>query len=186
MTAATPRTVHACDLPEGSTLRAVLPGAHYADAYQTNDPAPASSALQAWLDVTARTPRWTQGLMALRNRLVRLVGLKDLGQLGDLDNRPHPHDAANYRVGDRVGIFEIRHLGEREVVMGQNDKHLNVQVSLSKQECAGRPVLTLSTVVHIHNTLGHAYMAVVTPFHRAIVPAMLRRFPDAPQTPQQR
>jgi len=33
----------------------------------------------------------------------------------------------------------------------------------------------LSTVVHIHNTLGHVYMAVITPFHRRIVRAMMQR-----------
>ncbi len=38
--------------------------------------------------------------------------------------------------------------------------------------------LAVSTVVHIHNALGQAYMAVVTPFHRRIVRAMLQRLAD--------
>lgn len=179
-TTTTPSTVHLIALPEGSVIHAALPGAQYADAYQTPDPQPDASALQAWLDVVARTPGWTQALMAVRNKLVRLVGLKDLGQLHDVHGRrsgPHadPRNAASYRQGDRVGIFLIRHLSEREVVMGQDDKHLDVQVSLCKRLVDGQPMLVLSTVVHIHNALGHAYMAVVTPFHRAIVQSMLRR-----------
>ena len=74
-------------------------------------------------------------------------------------------DARSYRVGDRVGIFRIRHLSDTEVVMGQDDKHLDVQVSICKQPAAPgtAPRVVLSTVVHIHNTLGHAYMAVITP-----------------------
>lgn len=176
MNATTLRTVHAVPLPEGTVIHAALPGAQYADAYQTPDPHPDASALQAWLDVVARTPRWTRALMALRNRLVRLVGLKDVGQLHDVHGQvADPRNAASYRPGDRVGIFILRHLGEREVVMGQDDKHLDVQVSLCKRLVAGQPMLVLSTVVHIHNTLGHAYMAVITPFHRAIVRSMLRR-----------
>ena len=170
------RRVHAVPLPEGSVIHTTLPGADYADAYRAAEPQPTACALQAWLDVVARTPPWTHALMALRNRLVRLVGLKGVGQLDDVHGeRARPHDAASYRTGDRVGIFFIRHLGEREVVMGQDDKHLNVQVSLSKQVMGGQPVVVLSTVVHIHNRLGHAYMAVITPFHRLIVRSMLQR-----------
>ena len=61
-----------------------------------------------------------------------------------------------------------------EVVLGQDDKHLDVQVSLSKHRRGDAPAtLAVSTVVHIHNALGQAYMAVVTPFHRRIVRAML-------------
>ena len=175
------RTVHAIALPEGSVIHATLPGAHYADAYQTPDPHPDASALQTWLDVVARTPGWTQALMAVRNKLVRLAGLKDLGQLHDVHGRrPNPHDAGSYRQGDRVGIFLIRHLGEHEVVMGQDDRHLNVKVSLCKRVVDGQSMVALSTVVHIHNALGQAYMAVVTPFHRAIVQSMLRRMAAPP------
>jgi hypothetical protein len=162
-------------LPQPSAIHATLQGADFWDAYAAPDPAPAASALQAWLDLAARTPRWTRRLMALRNRLVRLVGLQDLGQLdGGL---PPGAQAARYRVGDRVGIFTIRHLDAREVVMGQDDTHLDVQVSLCKREQDGRPVVVLGTVVHVHNALGHAYMAVVKPFHRRIVRAMLARLP---------
>ena len=176
MSTTTLHSVHAIPLPEGSVIHAALPGAQYADAYQTPDPHPGTSALQAWLDLVARTPGWTQALMAVRNKLVRLVGLKDLGQLHDVHGpRTDPRSAASYRQGDRVGIFIIRHVGEREVVMGQDDKHLDVQVSLCKRLVDGQPMLVLSTVVHIHNALGHAYMALVTPFHRAIVQSMLRR-----------
>lgn len=163
-------------LPQPSVIHAALPGAHFWDAYATPDPAPEASALQAWLDLAVRTPGWTRRLMALRNRLVRLVGLQDLGQLDGGLSAGRPQ-AARYRVGDRVGIFTIRHLDAREVVMGQDDKHLDVQVSLCKREQDGRSVVVLGTVVHVHNTLGHAYMAVVKPFHRRIVRAMLARMP---------
>ena len=115
----------------------------------------------------------------MRNKLVRLVGLKDLGQLHDgypPSSGRSPGEASSYRVGDRVGIFRIRHLSDTEVVMGQDDKHLDVQVSLHKYAPAGQaPMVVVSSVVHIHNALGHAYMAVVKPFHRRIVRAMLGR-----------
>ena len=179
---ATP-TVREIAVPPATVIHAALRGAHFYDAYEVADAQPVHSALQTWLDVVARTPRWTQQLMALRNRLVRLVGLKDVGQLHDgypPASGLSPRNARSYRVGDRVGIFLIRHLSDAEVVMGQDDKHLDVQVSLAKQGALGAApgTVVVSTVVHIHNTLGHAYMAVVTPFHRRIARAMVQRLAD--------
>lgn len=189
--------VQETQVPRGTAIHGKLPGAHFFDAYTVADPHPGTSALQTWLDMVARTPRWTQHLMTARNKLVTLVGLKDLGQLHDAHRTASgasPRDAGSYRVGDRVGIFLIRHLSDTEVVMGQDDKHLDVQVSLTKlpmpmprtqqqqqqqqQQQGVPPTLVLSTVVHTHNTLGHAYMAVVSPFHRRIVRAMLQRLAD--------
>ena len=170
-----PATVKSIAIPPGTAIHAALPGAQFFDAYEVADLHPTRTALQTWLDVVARTPRWTQQLMALRNRLVRLVGLKDLGQLHDAHppaSGHAPSDAGSYRVG----IFLIRHLSDTEVVLGQDDKHLDVQVSLSKHRRGDAPAtLAVSTVVHIHNALGQTYMAVVTPFHRRIVRAMLQR-----------
>ena len=162
-------------VPAASVQHQRLAGADFADGYQARDPQPQASAMQTWLDMVARTPRWTNELMAVRNRLVRLVGLKDLGHIGDLSADMAARDPTSYRCGDRVGIFEIRHLSDDEVVMGQDDKHLDVQVSLCKRQVSGEPVLQVSTVVHVHNALGHVYMAVIKPFHRRIVRAMLAR-----------
>ena len=182
-----PTTVRSIAIPPGTAIHAAMPGAQFFDAYEVADPHPARTALQTWLDVVARTPRWTQQLMALRNRLVRLVGLKDLGQLHDAHppaSGRAPGDAGSYRVGDRVGIFRIRHLSDTEVVMGQDDKHLDVQVSICKQPAAPgtAPRVVLSTVVHIHNTLGHAYMAVITPIHRVIARGTAQRLADHGQS----
>lgn len=175
-------TVHATAVPAGTAIHARLAGADFFDAYTVADPEPGTPVLQTWLDMVARTPLWTQLLLALRNRLVRLVGLKGAGQLGDMfppASGASPNEAASYRVGDRVGIFQIRHLSATEVVMGQDDKHLDVQVSLARRAPAGGgATVVVSTVVHIHNALGHAYMAVITPFHRRIVRVMLQQWAD--------
>ena len=197
MNTAPTNAVRETQVPTGTAIHATLPGAHFFDAYTVADPRPATSALATWLDVVARTPRWTQHLLAVRNKLVRLVGLKGVGQLQDMHppaSGASPLDASSYRVGDRVGIFVIRHLSDTEVVMGQDDKHLDVQVSLTKHpksisadipDSTDNPAtVVLSTVVHIHNTLGHAYMAVITPFHRRIVQVMLQRLAPSNHGPR--
>ena len=37
----------------------------------------------------------------------------------------------------------------------------------------GRQAVSTSTLVKTHNLLGRVYLAIVKPFHRIIVPAML-------------
>lgn len=163
-------SVRACPVPAGSRIAQALPGADFADAYQFSDPAPEASVLQCYLSLVARTPAWMNALMGLRNRAVALVGLKNVGALGRLQpGKP----ASAYRVGDRVGIFSLLHLGDDEIILGDDDKHLRVRLSLVRRRSGGQALLVMSTVVHIHNRLGHAYMAVVGPVHQRIVPRLL-------------
>ncbi|MBI3524076.1 MAG: DUF2867 domain-containing protein [Betaproteobacteria bacterium] len=139
------------------------------------------SALEIYLDVVCRTPAWVNFLMATRNHIVSLFGLKNLGHLGD-GTRSKPVSA--YRVGDRVGIFSLLSLTDEEIILGDSDKHLDVKVSVCKLNPGARESIAISTVVHIHNLLGRVYMFFVAPVHRLIVPATLARASSAsPFTP---
>jgi len=160
--------VEAIDAPAGSEISRRLDGAFYHDSYRIALPASEASALELYLRVARRTPAWVNRLMALRNWMVSLVGLKNLGSL---DSMSRAKPAADYRVGDRVGIFTLRYLTPDEVILGDTDKHLKVEVSVCKTEGA----LSVSTVVHLHNLLGRLYMLPVTPLHKIIVRSMLRR-----------
>ena len=164
-------------VPAGSALQDRLKTAYFHDSYQLQLPDDGSSPMALYLRCVGRTPGWIDFLMRLRNRVVAPFGIKDLGTLSGVDAQRQP---SSYRVGDRVGIFRIRHLSDTEVVMGQDDKHLDVQVSICKQPAAPgtAPRVVLSTVVHIHNTLGHAYMAVITPIHRVIARGTAQRLAD--------
>ena len=165
--------VQATALPAESRIARTLAGADFADSYCLADPHPELSPMQSYLALVARTPGWMHGLMALRNRAVRLVGLKDLGSLSPHEpNKP----AEAYRVGDRVGIFRLNELHPKELILGDDDRHLRVQVSLYKAEAR----LWLSTVVHEKQALGRLYMSVVGPVHRLIVPRLLAQTPRRP------
>ncbi|GJI99739.1 hypothetical protein RugamoR64_02780 [Duganella rhizosphaerae] len=159
--------ISAIDIPPQSEISRHLDDAYYYDCYETAIKPTAQSALALYLQVMAGTPGWINALMALRNRVVSLVGLKNLGGIGDF-NPTKP--ASDYRVGDRVGIFSIRYISEQEVILGDTDKHLHVEVSV----CKLQDKIAVSTVVHIHNLLGRVYMLFVTPMHKLIVPASLR------------
>lgn len=131
------------------------------------------TALGQFLKAADRTPRWVSACMALRNRVVSLFGLKNLGGLEQL---PRGKAEADYKPGDRVGIFTLFENTPGEVLLGDRDKHLDVTLSvhLTPQPATGTPLVTLTTVVRVHNLLGRAYMLPVTPMHRLIAPAVLR------------
>ncbi len=161
--------VNKIDIPKISKL---YPEAHYAnffDSHQVNIPSPNHTALEIYLDMIAKTPRWVNRLMYMRNKVVSLLGLKNLGGLGDID----PEKPANtYRIGDRVGIFSILSLNNSEVIFGDSDKHLDVKLSICKVDMDR--AVAISTVVHVHNILGKVYMFFITPIHKIIAPLMIK------------
>jgi hypothetical protein len=156
------------EIARTSQIALELPGAYFHDCYRVSLNAEGLTAMALYLRIVSATPAWVDVLMALRNRAVALVGLKNLGALGGFDKAK---PASSYRVGDRVGIFTLLLLTENEIILGDSDKHLNVKVSLYKH--AQTQSVAVATVVHVHNLLGRVYMLLVAPMHRLIAPAML-------------
>jgi hypothetical protein len=161
--------VSACAIPPQSRLHTRLAGAYFHDAHCVDNPYPERSALALWMQTLGRTPAWVDTAMRARNAIVKRLGLKDLGVLSHIDSKRPLQD---YCVGERVGIFTVLHISEDEVVMGDDDRHLDVQVSLLK---TAEHQVVVSTVVHIHNALGRVYMFFVAPAHRIIAPRVLAR-----------
>jgi Protein of unknown function (DUF2867) len=108
-------------------------------------------------------------LTKLRDALVAGFGLKTTGQLTRL--------GAN-GSDKRVGFFKIYGTSEHEIVLGEDDKHLDFRVSVlcaSDATSGGERRLVLSTVVRCHNRLGRVYLCCIAPFHRLIIRSTLRR-----------
>jgi hypothetical protein len=106
--------------------------------------------------------------MNLRDAGVRIFGVKTSRQIREeLD-----------REGcDRINFFRVRSVTENELIMGENDKHLDFRVSvlLRPREGGTGDEIVATTVAHSHNLLGRSYLALVVPFHRMIVQSNLRR-----------
>ncbi|WP_436395037.1 DUF2867 domain-containing protein [Acidithiobacillus ferriphilus] len=162
------------DVPPESAINARLAGAHFHDCYVISVPETTPAALNYFLTALENTPPWVNSLMALRNKIVRFFGLKDLGGLGEL-NSSKP--ASAYLPGDRVGIFTLISNSPNEALLGDRDKHLDVVLSVYKHppDQCGLQSVSVTTVVHIHNLLGRIYMLPVTPLHKLIAPAVLNR-----------
>ncbi|HBV15214.1 DUF2867 domain-containing protein [Chryseobacterium carnipullorum] len=120
------------------------------------------------------TPQWGKKMFAFRNSIVKMFGLKtgtDRSKIQD------PGDL-KLEVGQRVGIFKIFDKTENEIIMGENDKHLDFRVSVLYDKAkrnTGKNSLTISTTVKYHNWMGILYFLPVRPFHQLIVPVMLKK-----------
>lgn len=163
--------VTATHVPIQSALHPSLTSAYFYDAYEAPSRDPTLTPVDIFLKASGATPHWVSTLMAIRNAIVKRLGLKDVGSLRGMINRP----AAAYRPGDHMGIFNIFALDKRELLLGIDDRHLDVRVSILKGETTGIAHYTVSTVVHVKNWLGRLYMLPVGRIHPRVVRAMMRR-----------
>lgn len=147
----------------------------YADSYcgnldpEKNDITPTDIAKGFF----SSSPKWVHFLMSLRNSIVSIFGLKTgASQLNDESSLDH----MTLEKGDQLGIFKVFDKNDQELILGENDKHLNFRVSLMiDPEPRPKKKLIISTIVIFHNWFGKLYFLPVKPFHKFIVRRMLKR-----------
>jgi len=159
------------DIPSSSELYKTLDGSYFSDSYSFRSTKTERVALQIWLDQARKIPTWVNFLMGCRNKIVSMFGLKNLGHIGDLDTNK---SISEYQVGDKVGIFTLLYLSDNEIILSDSDKHLDVSISVYT-EIGKTHLISISTVVHVHNFLGKLYMLFVEPMHKLIVPSSIKR-----------
>lgn len=160
---------HAAGLPSESRIATLYPGAQLADAYAVPLPPEATRDIDALARAALASPRpWARQLLRVRDAVMAPFGVATSAQV-----------SAKARAGgkERIGFFPVQSRSERELVVGEDDTHLDFRASvLVRPRADGEgDELVLTTVVHCHNALGRTYLALITPFHRVIVRSMLRR-----------
>ncbi|MES1190466.1 MAG: DUF2867 domain-containing protein [Steroidobacter sp.] len=157
-------------LPTQSGIATVYKSVNFADAFAVQLPFGTTSDPDVlWRFVMSHQPSWIRWLTALRDAIVACFGLKTARQLST------PPTEEN---GDRIAFFKVYGKSDTEIILGQDDEHLDFRLSVlrtpdSSPTVGGR--LTVSTVVHCHNLLGRIYILIVASFHRQVVKASLRR-----------
>ncbi len=147
------------DLPPASRLSSSFGRADFADAFSADLPEAASGDAEALArHVFERQPEWIATLMSIRDSFVRPFGLKRTAELGD-------------GGGDRISIFRVFERYKHEIILGEDDRHLDFRVSVLLQPASdGRPRrLIVTTLVFYNRLLGRAYIALIAPFHRLVV-----------------
>ena len=138
----------------------LLAGAQFMDAYRLDVDGAALDARQAAMRMMARAPRWVDALVVLRNIIVAPFGLKTSG--------------AERAPRDIIGIFPVVSETPERLVAGFNDKHLDFRVVVDVATFGQKQSVTATTLVLTHNWLGRTYLAIIMPFHRLVVRAMLQ------------
>lgn len=112
-------------------------------------------------------PSWFDALAKLRDKMVAVFGLKVSQGNPKLAVPP-------FHQGQQLGFFRVLQQSDREIILGDDDKHLIFRTSLMVSPLELGSQLRVSTVVCTKNRLGRLYFAVVKHFHRFIVPIMTR------------
>jgi hypothetical protein len=111
---------------------------------------------------------WIRLLLGLRDALVAGFGVKTSQEV---------RRAAIADNAERIDFFRIRARSDRELVLGEDDHHLDFRLSLLlrvRPDGSGDE-LVATTVVRCHNALGRVYLALIARFHRLVVISNLSR-----------
>ncbi len=140
----------------------LLAGAQFTDAFRIAMDGSPLDARTAAERMMGRSPRWVATLLRLRNVLVAPFGLKT-------------SDAGARSTADAIGIFPVLSETPGRLVAGLDDHHLDFRVVVDVVSTGKRQQVTSTTLVRTHNFLGRSYLAIILPFHRLVVRAMLRQ-----------
>ncbi|MEJ8310879.1 DUF2867 domain-containing protein [Agrobacterium larrymoorei] len=141
-------------------LSGILPGAGWRDCFEGTVGDDPSHSLDVARRLLNHPPAWISGLMALRNGIVSVFGLKTVA----------------LAAGESAGGFPVVSCWSERTVVGFDDRHLDFRIVVDLEERAVGRVLRVTTLVRRKNLFGRIYLFAVGPFHRRIVPAMMRPF----------
>jgi hypothetical protein len=161
--------VQEIDIPSESLAMRSLPRIDFADAFKCLLPAEQPQTIDAVTRAIFLTmPAWISQLLELRNAIVRPFGLKtsiDAVPSGDRDE---------LQPGTAVGVFEVLDRRLNEIMLGEDDRHLDYRVSIQLEYEEEKCWVVVATVVKFNNWLGRAYFVPVKPVHKMIVPTMIK------------
>jgi Protein of unknown function (DUF2867) len=146
----------------GVDAGALLAGADFADAFRIAIAGHGLDARRAAEKMLARSPRWVAALIDLRNMAVAPFGLKASG-------------AGEPASGGMIGIFPVISETPERLIAGFDDRHLDFRVVVDVAPAGAGQQVTATTLVRTHNLPGRIYLAIILPFHRLIVRAMMRQ-----------
>lgn len=159
-----PAATRAIEPPMESTLFPTFKGADLIDAFVMQVPSSCHLGVRELAtELLGRPPLWFKGLLGLRDAIMRPFGVKTSSQL-------------RAKEVERIDFFPVVSCSASELILGENDRHLDFRASVLLRPAEGEQrLLIATTVVHCHNLLGRVYLALIRPFHVLVVRASLRR-----------
>jgi hypothetical protein len=157
------------EIPENSLLYPNHNQYNYIDSYEAivNDKNNMISIIDVAKAFLKPGPKWVDYLFTLRNKIVSLFSLKTSNNIVDVN----PNNFI-FEHGERVGLFRVFSRTNDEMILGEDDKHLNFRVSLllrKPKNDKSNKIVTVTTIVIYNNWFGRLYFFPVKPFHKLIV-----------------
>jgi hypothetical protein len=142
-------------IPENSVIANGFDKIDYCDSYRivksTND------SIEEIADEIFKLPGWVNWLLKIRDFITGIFGLKSSKEINK---------------GQKIN-FPIIEKRENEIILGENDKHLDFRVSILADRV--NSFIYVTTIVHYNNFWGRAYFLPVKPFHKLIVKSIIKR-----------
>lgn len=163
------RRAHLVRPPAESAIADWFIGADLVDAYAITLPDGASHDIDALArEALEHPPAWFRALLRLRDAVVSAGGVKS--------SRRIRHDAESEGRAT-VAFFPVLARSERELVLGEDDRHLDFRASALVRVATDDETreLVMTTAVRCHNLPGRLYLMTIAPFHRLIVRRNLDR-----------
>lgn len=166
--------VKSLNLPPTSIIRESFEEAHYIDTYCISVCNPQNYSIDYITGIFFTSlPNWIKKLLSFRNFIVKFFGLEG----GHIDKLKKPDKSVYYDIGSTAVMFKVHSRNNNEIVMADNDKHLNFRTSLLIEKTDKQDIYNLysATIVHYNNIWGQLYFIPVKPFHRIIVKSLLKK-----------
>jgi hypothetical protein len=160
-------------LPNNSILNLTPNIIDFCDSYESNfltNEKPTINTIGKAFFTSA--PRWIDQSLQLRNKIVKNLGLKINGSKEEMLKDLESFDC---QIGQQIGLFKVFDKNDNEIILGEDDKHLDFKISLFLETFdKQKHRLIISTTVKFNNKFGRFYFKLIKPFHRIVVPVMLK------------
>lgn len=157
-------------IPEESLIKTALDKTDYYDVFaiKVDNKVPVEVLPPLFFKVF---PSWFMGLMYLREAIAGLIGLKT-GKGIDVKKQLQEFSG---QVGESIALFHVLDRSQEEILMGENDSHLDFRLSFFARPVGEGTELVMATTVQFNALLGKIYFVPVRPIHKMIVPVILKR-----------
>ena len=146
----------------------------YSDAYEIEIYNPKNYSIDVLATIFFTSlPSWVKALLRIRDIIVKPFGIA-----GGLNEKINNNDnSVVFKPGQKVVFFTLYNRNKNEIVMAEDDKHLNFRTSvrIEKSNKKNYNYLCSSTIVKYNNFGGKLYFTLVKPFHKLIIKSLLKR-----------
>lgn len=152
-------------IPESSIILKNFGKVNYCDSYQVLKDT--EDSIDKITTIFFCVPKWVDFWLRFRNLIVGVFGLK---------NEYEKCVADYYPIGSKAVMFTVIDRNDNEIVMAENDKHLNFRLSVQFESTETQTFININTIVKFNNLFGKLYFLLVKPFHKIIIKRLLKKY----------